>query len=611
VAQIAGAIHDAAARFAANALESVQVRLDGSLKSLMSVVVVMQKYHTFYERASAANDPDLSKFVQQVMVESTCYVVEVLVNHMGVQPKFTPAGEVLVVADGVEIPVTKIMLDELKTGKANSLLVVTQSDAIRKKNSVPQQVEPANVATEERTLAEVAVQDVRVMLKQDLDYTPQSLPHVDRTLLRLKALGEMAPANKSTLVGASCDKYGSYIGEVLVRHYQGQWSKVKVRDRVSSVVDLGTVYAFPTNIVEAVLEGKNLSMGDQFAGSVVDFLAVALERKKAAPPSGLFSNLDTPGEMLKRMDQFAEEAARIARDSYQIELDYSLFSLEELDSAIARHRAKLAEAKASLPEEEFDKQFAFSLLPLGAYLGEVFRRMHGGSWEDHNPWPVLGQRAMKLDPITAVRAFLCGQSASNFDKSSVSTVHQYYQGLRPVMLDMMEAKLFGSAGSERNLLTQMGPNTEFNKTMLTLAESCMIFSLAEYRVDLDFSEESLKDVDRLLEIFYKSTEDEIKAKPDLERNNLIYWYGAYSGEVIRRAVGGVWADDASATIPPGPNVPHINLDGNRIFVLKKVRKFLANGPGDSVASCSTASKACAPEASSLRSPPAAPAASKD
>jgi hypothetical protein len=114
---------------------------------------------------------------------------------------------------------------------------------------------------------------------------------------------------------------------------------------------------------------------------------------------------------------------------------------------------------------------------------------------------VLGQRAMKLDPITVVRAFLCGQSASNFDKSSVSTVHQYYQGLRPVMLDMMEAKLFGPAGSERNLLTQMGPNTQFNKTMVTLAESCMIFSLAEYRVDLDFSEESLKDVDRLLEIF--------------------------------------------------------------------------------------------------------------
>jgi len=611
VAQLAEAIHDAAARFAAHSLESVEVKLDGSLKSLMQVMVVMQKYHTFYERASAANDPDLSKFVQQVMVESACYVVEVLVSHMGVQPKVTPAGEVLVVADGVEIPVANMMLDELKTGKANSILVVTQIDAIRKKNSVPQQVDPGNIAAEARTLAEVAVQDVRVMLKQDLDYTPQSLPLVDRALVRLKALAEMAPANKSTLVKASRDKYGSYIGEVLVRCHQGQWSKVKVRDQVLNVVSLGPVYSVPALIVEAVLEGKNLSMGDQTAASVVEFLAVTLARKKAAPPSGLFSNLDTPGEMLKRMDQFAEEAVRIARDSYQIQLDYSLFSLEELDSTIAQHRAKLAEAKSSLPEGEINKQLAFSILPFGAYLGEVLRRMHGGSWEDHDPWPVLRQRAMKLDPITVVRAFLCGLSATNFDKSSVSTVQQYYQGLRPVMLDIMEAKLFGSAGSEDNLLTQMGPDTSFNKTMLTLTESCMVFSLAEYRVNLDLSEESLKEVDRLLEIFHKSTEAEIKAKPALERSNLIYWYGAYSGEVVRRITGGVWANDASATIPPGPNVPHINLEGNRIFVLNKVRKFLANGPGDSVAFLLHGVKGMRERGELTPFPQPAPAASKE
>jgi hypothetical protein len=583
----------------------MQVRLDGSLKSLMFVMVVMQKYHTFYERASAANDPDLSKFVQQITVESTCYVLEVLVHHMGVQPKFAPGGEVVIVADGVEISISKLMLDELKSGKANSMLVVTQIDAIRKKNTVSQQVDPGNVASEARTFAEVAVQDVRAMLKQDLDYTPESLTLVDRALQRLKALAEMVPANKSTLVKASCDKYGSYIGEVLVRHCQGQWSKVKVRDRVSSVVDLGSVYAFPAHIVEAVLEGKNLSMGDQSAVNAVDFLSITLARKKAAPPSGLFSNLDAPGEMLKRMDQFAEEAVRIARDCYQSELDYSLFSLEKLDSAIARHRGKLAEAKASLPEGEFDKQFAFSLLPFGAYLGEVFRRMHGGAWEDADPWPRLRQRVMKLDPHVVVRAFLCGESAINFDKSSISTVQQYYQGLRPVMLDIVEAKLFGSAGSEENLLAQMGPNTQFNKTMLTLTESCMIFSLAEYRVNLDFSEDSLHDVDRLLEI------DEIKAKPALERNNLIYWYGAYSGEVIRRAVGGAWADDVSATIPPGPNVPHINLDGNRIFVLNKVRKFLANGPGDSVAFLLDGVKSMRARGELAPLPPPAPAPSKD
>ncbi len=581
--QLPKGIVETASRFAAAAHENLKIQLDGSLKSLMQVSLVMQKYHTFYRHASTANDPDLPKFVQEVILGSACYVAQVLANHIGVEPRITPSGELILVVDAVEIPLARLMVEELKTGKVNSVLVINQIDDIGKKNSVPQKLDSGNVAAEARSFAEVAVQDIRNMLKQDLDYSPQSLALVDRALLRLKALAEMVPANKSTLVKASCDKFGSYIGEVLVRHHQGQWSKVKIRDRVSNVVDLGSIYAIPSNIVEAVLEGKYLNMGDEHASTVEKFLAITLDRKTNAPPSGLFSNLDVSGEMLKRIPLFAEEAKRIALDSYQISLDDSLFSLEGLDSAIQKHSARLAAFKASMTEEEANKQLAFSILPFGAYLGEVFRRAHGGTWEDHNPWPVLRQRASKLDPITVVRAFLRAQPATNLGNFLVFNVQQYYQGLRPAMLDIMETKLFGSASTEENLLVQMGPDSSLNKLILPLVESCMIFSLAEYRVNLDFSEDSLKDVDRLLEIFHKNTEAEIKAKPALERNNLIYWYGFYSGEVFRRALGGVWANDASATIPPGPNVPHINLDGNRIFVLNKVRKFLANGPGDSVA----------------------------
>jgi hypothetical protein len=579
----AEALQAAAARFIKNAREHANVELDGSFKSLILVSAAMQRYHAMYEHAATAKDPDLDKFAQQVSIEASAYVSSVFINHFRAKLGATKEGKIILIVSGVNIPIADLMLDELKSGKPHSILLITQVDNITKKNLQPQKLDSGQVESEARAAAAIAVQDVRAMLKQELDFSLDGLPLVDRALQRLKAIAEVSPESKSNLVRASCDKYGSYIGEVLVKHLAGKWLKIQLHDRVMNAVGVGSIYLMPSLIVEAVLHGKKLDMGDKAAESVVQFAAIAQERRKSAPPEGLFQNLDTPGEVLKRIPLLAQEGIRIAKDTHDLDLDYSRFSLSGLDDVIAKHRQKLEAEQNVLNEENFQRARAFAALPLGAYLGEVILRAHGGSWEDASPWPKLRQHMMKFDPITAMAAFLRGETTSTTEKTRVASAQQYYQGIRPLLQDVLLAKLYGAGKTEGQVLAEMGPNRDLNSTVLHFAEACVAFTYSESAIELDFSENSLLDVDRMLERFHKNTEAEIKARPALDRQNLINWYGCYAGEVFRRAIGGVWADDASGTVPPGPNVAHLRVADNRVFVVSKVSKFLQKGSADSIA----------------------------
>jgi len=576
-------LNTTATRFAKNAREILKIELDGSLKSLMVVCLVLQQYNKYYMRAEAAKDPELEKYALHLGAEATCYVIEVLVQHMKVDLTVARDGKYGIVVEGVAIPVTDLIIEEIKTGKPNSIMIVKQVGGIQVRNTKAQEMDAGNVEVEARASAALAAQEMRTMFSQEPDYSPASLALVDLALQRLRSLAAMFPESTNDLVKASSEQYGAYIGEVMTKHLNGKWCKVQVQEAVHNAVEIGAIYSMPYSLVEAVLAGKVLYMGEKSAASAVDFLVITEERVRASAPFGLFRNLDAPGEVLKRIKLFAEEAARLATQSYGITLDYTLFSLEALDALIAKQRKKLEDERSMMTENDFEEQRAFAILPLGAYLGETILRAHGGSWEDSEPWPLLRQRFMRFDPIMVARAFLRGEMATATEKTMAANAQQYYQKIRPALADAVSEKLYGSAGNEEILLSQMGPTRELNAKILALAETCVVFSYAEYNVELDFTQSSLRDVDRLLEQFHKNTEEEIKAKPVLDRINLINLYGAYAGEVFRRSIGGVWANDASGSFPAGPPVPHLLLDGQRIFVVTKVRKFLQNGIGDSLA----------------------------
>jgi hypothetical protein len=105
-------------------------------------------------------------------------------------------------------------------------------------------------------------------------------------------------------------------------------------------------------------------------------------------------------------------------------------------------------------------------------------------------------------------------------------------------------------------------------------------SSSGYRAD--FSAESLWEIDRF---FDEQTEGGQPKRRGLLAEDLgarLFALGAYTGEVIRRSVGGEWSgddDDPEAEI----NVELHLADGSVVWPVQRVLKRYAQGPEDAVA----------------------------
>jgi hypothetical protein len=273
----------------------LKIELNGSWESLLQVSTAMQHHHTLYEKMAAAKQPDLEGFVNTTAAQAAAYISWVSAKTHQTQLAVTPEARLILVANGVNIPISDLMREEVVTGKPNTLLVIKHLDEITKKKPDSGPVDPGNLPAEVQKAASVAVQDVRAMLKQELDYSPGSLALVDQALQRLKAIAGVSPESKGNLVRASCEKYGGYISEVLVRHWGGKWSKVEAHGTIVNAIDMGSIYAVPALIVQAVLENRPLDMGGDTARSVVEFAAKIGQVDKAAASPGLLQDLDTTG----------------------------------------------------------------------------------------------------------------------------------------------------------------------------------------------------------------------------------------------------------------------------------------------------------------------------
>jgi hypothetical protein len=84
-------------------------------------------------------------------------------------------------------------------------------------------------------------------------------------------------------------------------------------------------------------------------------------------------------------EAYALDAVDFARDNMKVELDWSDQSIERLESILDVFRRDMAKAKPS------DEQLQGFSKMWGSYLGEVYRRNHGGTWglvsDDGNTFP--------------------------------------------------------------------------------------------------------------------------------------------------------------------------------------------------------------------------------
>ena len=98
-----------------------------------------------------------------------------------------------------------------------------------------------------------------------------------------------------------------------------------------------------------------------------------------------------------------------------------------------------------------------------------------------------------------------------------------------------------------------------------------------YRINLDFSEDSLKDIEKILDHFNKTMSKE-KPSPDLVLSYTKAFTG-YIGQVIKIRWGGTWKEEDEYSIKNGPGLFVKNQD---LFLLSKVYRRITNGPEDNI-----------------------------
>ncbi len=119
---------------------------------------------------------------------------------------------------------------------------------------------------------------------------------------------------------------------------------------------------------------------------------------------------------------------------------------------------------------------------------------------------------------------------------------------------------------------------------IATAADAIAAELTGHGYGLDFTLDSLAEIDRFLD---ENSTPETAETGSLLSDRLGQWLfalGAYSGEVVRRAVGGRWrwegADDDKAA---STDTELVLPDGSIIWPLQRVWKRLMNGDDDSVA----------------------------
>ena len=117
----------------------------------------------------------------------------------------------------------------------------------------------------------------------------------------------------------------------------------------------------------------------------------------------------------------------------------------------------------------------------------------------------------------------------------------------------------------------------------TAAEAIAV-ELADHGFELDFTLASLAEVDRFFDQNSALDADTTDSLLAARLGQWLFSLGAYSGEVLRRAIGGQWRwngldDDKAAST----DTELVLVDGSIVFPLQKVWKRLMNGDVDAMA----------------------------
>ena len=122
---------------------------------------------------------------------------------------------------------------------------------------------------------------------------------------------------------------------------------------------------------------------------------------------------------------------------------------------------------------------------------------------------------------------------------------------------------------------------DLSEIMQSFAEQAVAAAAREHQIELDYSEESLKQVENILERLDAPLPGGASAAPSgVATEDLCKMWGGYLGEVVRRRWGGEWVLETY----PGGNVLTVALSvpGGTVFPSMKIYRRLSQGAGESV-----------------------------
>ncbi len=129
------------------------------------------------------------------------------------------------------------------------------------------------------------------------------------------------------------------------------------------------------------------------------------------------------------------------------------------------------------------------------------------------------------------------------------------------------------------------PDADLDEMMQAYAEQA-VAAAREYQIQLDYSEESLQQVENILNRLHDSIPGAARgaatspAPSDTDTEDLCKVWGGYLGEVVRRRWGGEWVLETY----PGGNFLTVALSapGGKVFPSLKIYRRLSQGAAENV-----------------------------
>lgn len=251
----------------------------------------------------------------------------------------------------------------------------------------------------------------------------------------------------------------------------------------------------------------------------------------------------------ERMQSLASALVRVAWERFQLRLDYSDGSVAQVEDTLDKLQRDLA---GKGPEAE--ARIGVLSRYFGAYLGEVVRRKHEGTWQAEVPNAIsatVGVEAQELifAPLRGTYLRLSRGSAFNV---------------------ALLCQKFDEAVSQ-NRAAHDEPGTEVKQVrelVRSYATQAVQDAKNRFDLELDYTEASLDLLERIVSLIGNLLTDCVPVSQRLRNDEKMLLkaqgalcYGAHLGEMICKSLGGDW----QATIPGTENRRIVVVIGGQWF----------------------------------------------